>query len=135
MRSKLKELPADQLEVLHLSATEYKRLVRGDDEIEVNEKMYDIARVEIVNDKVMVYCLQDSSEDNLLSFLDQVVESATQDSQQAPSSLFQFSSLTFILPFVFSFNNQLSISICSFTNYAVIDCSFTPTLDTPPPRG
>ena len=55
MRSKLKKLPADQLDVLHLSATEFKKLARGDDDIEVNEKMYDIARVEIENEKVIVY--------------------------------------------------------------------------------
>ena len=55
MRSKLKKLPADQLDVLHLSATEFKKLERGDDDIEVNEKMYDIARVEIENEKVIVY--------------------------------------------------------------------------------
>lgn len=134
MRSKIKELPADQLDVLHLSATEYERLVRGDDEIEVNEKMYDIARVEIANDKVIVYCLHDSSEDNLLSFLDQVLENATQDSQQASSSLFQFNLLSFILPVDFKVENPLSCILYPFTSYLIGNTSFVLSLDTPPPR-
>ena len=134
MRSKLKYLPADQLEVIHLSATAYQQALR-DDEIEVKGKMYDIARIEVKEKQVIVYALHDSAEDNLLSFLDHVLKNAAQDQQQVPSPLFQFNSLTFLLPSVFSFNNPSSLSFCSFTNYSESDCSFIPSLDTPPPRG
>lgn len=135
MRSKLKELPADQLEVIHLSNKTYQQALRDDDEIEVNGKMYDIARIEVKEKQIIVYALHDSAEDNLLSFLDHVLKNAAQDQQQVPSPLFQFSALTFILPSVFSFNNPLSLSFCSFTNYSMSDFSFIPSLDTPPPRG
>ncbi len=135
MRSKLKYLPVNQLEVIHLSATAYQQALRDDDEIEVNGKMYDIARIEVKEKQIIVYALHDSAEDNLLSFLDHVLKNAAQDQQQVPSPLFQFSALTFILPSVFSFNNPLSLSFHSVTNYSVSDFSFTPSLDTPPPRG
>ena len=134
MRSKLKYLPVNQLEVIHLSATAYQQALRDDDEIEVNGKMYDIARIEVKEKQIIVYALHDSAEDNLLSFLDRVLKNAAQDQQQVPSPLFQFSALTFILPPVFSFNNPLSLFFHSVTNYSVSDFSFTPSLDTPPPR-
>ena len=136
MRSKLKYLPADQLEVIRLSSKAYQRALRDDGhEIEVNGKMFDIARVEIKQNQVIIYCLHDSVEDNLLSFLNQVLKNAAQDQQQVPSPLFQFSALTFILPSVFSFNNPSALSFSSFTNYSESDCSFIPSLETPPPRG
>ncbi len=136
MRSKLKDLPADQLDVIHLLTTAYQRALRDDgDEIEVNGKMFDIARVEINQNQVSIYCLHDSAEDNLLAFLDHVFKNAAQDRQQVPSPLFQFSALTFLLPAVFSFNNLSSPYFCAFTHYAIGNFSFSPSLDTPPPRG
>lgn len=134
MRSKLKYLPTDQLDVIHLSATAYQQALRDDDEIEVNGKMFDIAQMEYQGSEIVVYALHDSAEDNLLSFLDHVLKNAAQDQQQLPSPLFQFNALTFILPSVFSLNNPLLTSFCSFTNYSVSIFSFIPSLDTPPPR-
>ncbi len=134
MRSKLKKLPGDQLEVLHLSKKEYQQSVRGDDEIEVNGKMYDIARVKTKDKIVTVYCLHDAAEDNLLSFLDQVFKNANQDSQQPSASLFQFNFLSFILPSDISVENSISWILCPSTNYLISDTSFAPSLDTPPPR-
>jgi hypothetical protein len=135
MRSKLKELPASQLDALHLSAALYRQSLRGDDEIEVNEKMYDIARVETKNDQVIVYCLHDRSEDNLLVLLDEVLKNSTQDSQQSSSSLFQFSLLNFILPIHLTFERPSSYNLCHQTNYLIGDTSFVIFLNTPPPRG
>ena len=134
MRSKLKYLPADQLEVILLSAKAYQQSLQDDDEIEINGKMFDIARIEVKEEQVIVYALHDSAEDNLLSFLDQVLKSAAQDQQQIPSPLFQFSALTFLLPSTLSFSNPLPSSFRAFTNYAIRDFSFVPSLDTPPPR-
>ena len=135
MRSKLKELPASQLDVLQLSAAHYKLMLRGDDEIEVNEKMYDIARVEIKKDRVIIYCLHDQSEDNLLSLLDEVLRKSTQDSKQASSSLFQFNLLHFILPTHIVFEKSSICDLSHHTNYLIGNNSFVTSLNTPPPRG
>ena len=135
MRSKIKTLPADQLDIITVSKTEYRNSLRGNDEIEVNEKMYDIARVEMKNDKVSIYCLHDSSEDNLLSFLDQVLKNAAQDSQQTSSSLFQFNFLSFVLPLDYKVENLSVYIFHPFTSYLIGEISFISTLDTPPPRG
>jgi hypothetical protein len=134
MRSKLRDLPADQLEVLHLSATDYLRLAMGNDEIEVNGKMYDIARVETKKNNIIVYCLHDSSEDNLLTFLDQVLKNAANDSQQASSSLFQFNFLSFVLPSDYKVENPSVYIFNPFTCYLIGDLSFVISLSTPPPR-
>jgi hypothetical protein len=135
MRSKLKYLPADQLEVIHLSPNAYQHSLRDNgDEIEVNGKMFDIARVEVKQGQVIIYCLHDSAEDNLLSFLDHVLKNATQDRQQIPAPLFQFSALTFVLPSAFSFKNFSPFECCGFTSYTISEFSFSPSLDTPPPR-
>ena len=135
MRNKLKTLPADQLDIFHLTPSAYKQALRdGYDELEINGKMFDITRIEVKEEQVIVYALHDSAEDNLLSFLDQVLKSAAQDHQQIPSPLFQFSALTFLLPSTLSFSNPLPSSFRAFTNYAIRDFSFVPSLDTPPPR-
>lgn len=135
MRSKLKYLPADQLEIIQLSAKAYQQALRDDDEIEIHDKMYDIARIEVKEKQIIVYALHDSAEDNLLSFLDHVLKNAAQDQQQVPSPLLQFSALTFILPSSLTFKNSLSLLFRAFTNYVVSDLSIIPALDTPPPRG
>ena len=135
MRSKIKTLPADQLDIVTISKTEYRNSLRGDDEIEVNGKMYDIARVEINSDHIIIYGLHDSSEDNLFSFLDQVLKNATQDSQQASSTLFQFNFLSFVLPSDYSVENLSVFIFRPFTSYLIGESSFITTLGTPPPRG
>jgi len=134
MRSKLKELPAGQLDILHLSAEQYTQSLRGDDEIEVSEKMYDIARVETQGNIVTVYCLQDVAEDNLLSFLDEVLKNANHDAQQPSSSLFQFNFLSFILPSKITLDRTSLCNISHYTSYLVYDNSFITSLNTPPPR-
>lgn len=134
MRGKLKELPASQLEILHLSAAQYTQSLRGDDEIEVREKMYDIARVETKGNMLTVYCLHDSAEDNLLSFLDQVLKNANHDSQQPSSSLFQFNFLSFILPSKITVDQPSLCNLSHYTSYLVSDNSFVTSLNTPPPR-
>ena len=134
MRSKLKYLPADQLEIIRLSAKAYKQALRDDDEIEVNGKMYDIARIEIKENQVIVYALHDSAEDNLLSFLDHVLKNAAQDQQQVSSSLFQFNFLSFVLPSDFRVENPSIWILYHFTSYHIGDTSFVLSLDTPPPR-
>lgn len=135
MRSKLKYLPADQLEVIHLSTIAYQSSLRDDgDEIEVNGKMFDIARVEIKQGQVVIYCLHDSAEDNLLSFLDHVLKNATTDSQHASSSLFQFNFLSYILSSYLRVEDPSVLNTCHFTMHFISDTSFVTILDTPPPR-
>jgi hypothetical protein len=135
MRSKLKYLPANQLEVIHLSTKAYHHALRDDgDEIEVNGKMFDIARVEIKQNQVIIYCLHDSAEDNLLSFLDQVLKNVNHDSQQPSPSLFQFNFLSFILPSDLRVENSTPLLLCPFTSYLIGETCFVLSLDTPPPR-
>ena len=47
MNQLLKTTPDDQLELMHLTKSEYQKSLHEEDELELNGKMYDIARVEV----------------------------------------------------------------------------------------
>lgn len=95
MRLALKTKPAEELDVLELSAVEFQRARVDDHEIKVNGKMYDLARVEKKGDRLMVYCLHDKAEDNLLSLLDSILKNASKDKKPVPGS-----GLSFLLAFI-----------------------------------
>ena len=60
-----------------------------DEEIKVSGKMYDIVRVEHLNEKIVVTCIHDEAEDNLFAFLGDVLGKAAKEDQvsHATSSL------------------------------------------------
>ena len=134
MRCELRTMPADQLELMHLSGNAYRQALTEEDEMEIDGKMYDIARVEPDRDSVLVYALHDAAEDSLLSFIDKVLKNAAQDAQQVPSPLFQFASLAFIIPSVFTLESTRTITNGAFTRYFAGESSIVLSLDTPPPR-
>jgi hypothetical protein len=59
MREQMKHLPADQLDVLHLSYQEFLDARVEEHEVKVKGKMYDIARIEQSGDRVTVFGLHD----------------------------------------------------------------------------
>lgn len=96
-REALRHLPAESLHQLRLARHEF--LALGDDgyrEFEWNDRMYDVARVEISGDEALVFALPDEAEDDLLSFLKAVTENASKDHQPTPNSFISFLSLSFL---------------------------------------
>ncbi len=135
MREKLAELPADQLEALRIPLNQFKTSWIEDKEMNWQGKMFDIARVEHQDNIVIVYCIHDKDEDNLLSFIGAVIDMSQQDTQSTPSSVTQFFSLKYVLA---PLNGQerpvreITSPICSYR------VSFNPVFIlpvTPPPRG
>jgi hypothetical protein len=98
MRNQLKNKPDDQLTLLILTKEEYLKAKVDDQELKVNEKMYDIARVVFKKDNVLVYALHDNAEDNLLAFLNELVDRSSKDKKPVPSSLLSFINMAFICP-------------------------------------
>ena len=98
MREKLASLPADELDAIPIPLGQFKSSWIDQREMKWQGRMYDIARVERSGESMIVYCLQDTDEDNLLSFISAVVEMSSQDTRQAPTDVTQFFSLKFVIP-------------------------------------
>ncbi|MFM8744027.1 MAG: hypothetical protein ACKODM_11990, partial [Cytophagales bacterium] len=74
MRLLLKATPDEKLELIQLTKSDYQKSLQEEDELELNGKMYDIARVEVKEGIYFVYALHDVAEDNLLGFLNEVLK-------------------------------------------------------------
>ncbi len=133
MREQLNHLPDDQLTLLTLTFEEYQKAKVDDHEVKVNGKMYDIARLIVQKDKVLVYAKHDEAEDNLLSFLDEIVKRSTNDKKPVPSQLEQLLTLIFLPT-----ENQLpvnsSVALIHATEYTRSFLAFDRMIDSPPPR-
>lgn len=133
MREQLNHLPDDQLTLLTLTTEEYQKAKVDDHEVKVNGKMYDIARLIVQKDRVLVYAIQDEAEDNLLSFLDEIVKRSTNDKKPVPSQLVQLLTLIFLPT-----ENQLpvnsSVAFIHATKYTQSYLAFARLIDSPPPR-
>jgi hypothetical protein len=133
MKNKLKALPEEKLEKIVLSKNNFAKIDFEEHEVELNGKMYDIAKVIERGDQFIIYALHDTSEDNLLSFLDEMVKRSSNDKKPVPSQLLQFLSLVFIP----SSNNFLfgqTITEKHFSLYANLYSSFRSSIESPPPR-
>jgi hypothetical protein len=133
MRAQLKQMPADKLELIKLSISDFEKAKVEEHEIKVSGKMYDISRIEKVGDTLFVYCLHDEAEDNLLAFLDKILTVPLKD-KSAPSQVLKFTSLTFILPASPNVQPVLSIQSLPATLYKVGTSTFVLSLDSPPPK-
>ncbi len=134
MKVKLKALPDEQLEEITLSNDTFQKINIDENEVELNGKMYDIARIESKGNKYVIYALHDNHEDGLLSFLDEVVKRSNNDKKPMPSQLLQFISLVFIPPS----NNFYFPPILTekhFCLYSNSYSSFHSAIEPPPPRG
>jgi len=133
MREQLNHLPDDQLTLLTLTTEEYQKAKVDDHEVKVNGKMYDIARLTVQKDKVLVYAIHDAAEDDLLSFLDEIVKRSTNDKKPVPSQLVQLLTLIFLPT-----ENQLpvnsSVAFIHATKYTLSYLAFARLIDSPPPR-
>ncbi len=133
MKQLLKSIPEDQLELIQLTKSEYQKSLHEEDELELNGKMYDIARLEVKDGIYFVYALHDGAEDNLLGFLDEVVKRSSSDKKPVPAQLFQFFSLDFISPQSnFCFARELAQNISPA--YSMLYSSFYFSIDSPPPK-
>lgn len=95
-RAQISALSDHRLEKFEFTKERFREIGGEDGEIRVNDKMYDIARTESSDDRVVVYALHDADEDNVLAFISAVLDTAGQDRQQAPSSLTFFLTLNFL---------------------------------------
>ncbi len=96
MRRKLADLPASQLDIVVVPRESFRSSWLDELEMEWGGKMYDIARVESRCEEMVVYCLHDEDEDDLLSIVSGIAEAGQQDNRQAPRMLIQFFGLEYM---------------------------------------
>lgn len=96
MRETIGELPADQFEVFTLTQEEYLLVRVNDHEVKIDGKMYDHSAPSFEEGKVILYAKHDQAEDNLIGFLNEVVNNTSRDQKPVPAQLLTFFSLTFI---------------------------------------
>lgn len=134
MRALLATLPQEELELIILTPKEFKQARVDDHEIKVHGNMFDVARVVEKESKLFVYGVYDEDEDNLLSFLNAIVNNLQNDSTQTPPSISLFSILQYLpVQFEYSFN-PLPVKSSSLTFYNKSFVDFISTIDSPPPR-
>jgi hypothetical protein len=133
MKQLLKSTPDHQLELIRLTKSEYQKSLHEEDELELNGKMYDIARVEVKEGIYFVYALHDGAEDSLLGFLDEVLKRSANDKKPVPSKLISFINWVYLpVQFEFSFSaNELSNPN---TPYLKLYSSLASVIDSPPPK-
>ena len=134
MREQLKDKPDEQLTLLTLTPSEYRKAKVNDHEVKVNEKMYDIARIVVQDDQVLVYALHDEAEDNLLTLLNEMVKRSSKDKKPVPSHVIQLITLQFVL--IENTMQELSATLIEHTTaYTRSISSFISFIESPPPRG
>ena len=132
-REELKKKDVSELEVITLPLNQFKKARVGDDEIELNDRMYDIARTEVAGEIIIVYCLHDEDEDNLLSLLDSILRNSTKDKKPVPPQLSQLLAITTGVQN--SYYPTSATGITHTTFYQTTISQFDVSIDSPPPQG
>lgn len=135
IRRELALLPVESLDLITVSKKQFQKSWTDDLEMKWKGRMYDIARVEVDGDVVKVFARHDSAEDDLLSFITSIVQTASQDEQRVPNSVFRFFTLEFEvlnkMPVAFLDSTRFDHSSRYLTPQSFFDLSIT----SPPPRG
>lgn len=96
MREAIGYLPAEEFETFVFTEAEYNRIKVNANEVKIDGKMFDHSAPKFEEGKVTIFARHDQDEDNLMSFLSEVVNAATHDKKPVPSQLINFLNLTFI---------------------------------------
>lgn len=132
-RTQLKYLPETALTKFVLTPAKYNEVKRGEDEIQVEGRMYDIARLQVNQDSVVVLALHDAAEDNLISFLQLIVERSASDKKPLPASVMHFFGLMY-LPAFFAWECSTPTVVAGNTPYQFLQPIQSINLNTPPPK-
>jgi hypothetical protein len=132
MRALLQTLPADKLEQITLTEDQFEKSKVEEHEIRVNDKMYDIARIEKQDGLLLIYCMHDEAEDNIIAFLDKILSSPLKD-KSVPTGVLQFFSLTY-LPANWRFLMPEFATDQAFTAYTEIESQHISKKIIPPPK-
>jgi len=135
MKALLAQTPEEQLQKIVISAVEFASIDQDESEIELNGKMYDIAKIKKQGGDYLLFALHDEHEDSLLSLLDEMVKRSTRDKKPVPSQLLQFLTWLFVPTSTTSFNGFDSEKNIASTTYLNCYLSVEQSIPVPPPWG
>lgn len=133
MRESIGYLPNEEFETFVFTLEEYQKIKVNDFEVKIDGKMYDHSTPKFEDGKVILFARHDKDEDDLISFITHIVNTASEDKKPIPSQLLSFFSLTYLSPF------PLTLSVSS-DKIQSFDCYQTKLLtqhlpvESPPPR-
>lgn len=96
MRENIALLSLEEMQVFELTTDEYESVRVNEHEVKINGRMYDHATPRLEKGMVILYAKHDEAEDDLLALLEEVVSTATSDTQEVPTELTTFFDLDFI---------------------------------------
>jgi len=133
MKALLAQTPEEQLQKIVISAVEFASIDQDESEIELNGKMYDIAKIKKQEGDYLLFALHDEHEDSLLSLLDEMVKRSTRDKKPVPSQLLQFLGWVFVATPTTFLNCAESAKNLIPTNYLNNYISIEKAIPVPPP--
>lgn len=133
MRESIGTIPNEEFETFVLSKEEYELVRVNDHEVKIDGRMYDHSAPKFENGKIILHAKHDKDEDNLISLLSEVVNSASKDKKPVPSQLFNFFGLTFVSPSLLVINIP-SNGIELHDGFSVDLLSLDLPVESPPPR-
>lgn len=133
MRALLAALPDEDLELIILTPEEFKRARVEEHEIKVDGHMFDIARVVEKDSTLYVYGVYDRDEDNLIVFLDAVLNKAQADTRSLPQVIIKFITLIFIIPDS-DFTIGSTLISTAITTHCIVPYESLRSLISPPPK-
>ena len=134
MREALRSRPDSELEVMTLTQAAFEDALVEADEMKVNGKMYDIARVERDGVNVKIYCVHDEKEDSLFALLQEVIGKPLKDRANMPPVIVHFITLSFLVPGCELIFQNDGIPVVGSSAYRLPEIIFQNRIPTPPPE-
>lgn len=134
MRARLRTLPEEQLSRLVLSRETYEASLVEEDEISLNGKMYDIARIIVTKDAVIAYAMHDEKEEDLMALASEIIAKPFKQDRNVTGSVIHFISLTFLPGQQIKTRGTDGESVAHQTNHTLGLRSLFGQPSAPPPR-
>ena len=135
MQTELAHTSPESFQKITLTFEEYILAKEGDDEIEWNGSMYDIATLTFQDGNVEILALRDSSETDIWGFLSKLIQTASNDSKAPPSALMQYLSLIFTLPEINEIRSLAILTVIKHhTIYQKQKTEYCTEICSPPPQ-
>ncbi len=133
MRESIGSLPDEEFETFVFTPEEYQKIKVNDFEVKIDGKMYDHSAPKFEDGKVILFARHDKDEDDLISFITNIVNSSNEDKKPVPSQLFSFFSLTYLSPTSLTLNISTD-RVELFCHYSSDLLTQSFPVESPPPR-
>jgi hypothetical protein len=134
IRAELEILPDDQLTCLTLSRAAYHASVVEDDEIRLNGKLYDVARLEFFGDSVKLFAAHDVNEENLMAFASEMICKPFEEDPSVTGPILQFISFDFLPSQLVNKSLNEGKDIMHQSMYSCLSNAMFLNIEAPPPR-